>query len=217
MTTSYSIDVAEYTHRDGATPERTSIALASTPDPVIAAALLRAAADRLDPPRPAHRSAADRFRAGEVLPPVRSRELRVEYPDDGPGLPSYAHDADCNTTHDAGPEPCPPPLPPCPAVHANGRPCVRSAHGDFGHKLAWATSGEALRWDAPDGLPVTVDAPGDRMDVPDARLSAKGAERVRRPGRTVETALDRAAKADGCGPTHTHTGSCAYASGPQSA
>ncbi len=29
-----------------------------------------------------------------------------------PGEPTYAHDADCNTPHTAGPEPCPPPVEP---------------------------------------------------------------------------------------------------------
>lgn len=63
----------------------------NTADPAVMAATLRAAADRLDPPQPARPV----YRGGEALPPVRSKELQVEYlddPDPDAGLsPAAAH------------------------------------------------------------------------------------------------------------------------------
>lgn len=77
---------------------------------------------------------------------------------DAQGLPNYAHDADCNTIHDAGPEACPPPR------------CSQPGHG-------------TLRCDC---TPVVVDTPGARLDAPDAVLSPAAAEAVARVAQDVE-------------------------------
>lgn len=92
--TTYSVEVTEWAHPAGRGPVETSLVRMSTPDPVIAAATLRAVADRLDPPRPSG---------------------------------TYAHDVDCNTIHEAGPEACPPPRTPAEKAAARvARPAVEA-------------------------------------------------------------------------------------------
>ena len=96
-------------------------------DEQVIASVMRAAADRLDPPQPVkplYRGGVARcrgdacseghtYRAGCLLAsPVPLR--------DASDLPNYAHDADCNTIHDAGPEACPPPR------------CSQPGHGTLG-------------------------------------------------------------------------------------
>lgn len=58
----YSLNVSTWAHPAGSGPVETSLVRASTPDPTVAAATLRAVADRLDPPRPAYRR-GDHLRA----------------------------------------------------------------------------------------------------------------------------------------------------------
>lgn len=142
MTTSYSLHLTR--HESGQDRE-TTIAQTITEEPALMAAVLRAAADRLDPPQPAGpvyrdggqpaaRSALDAVALAAYAPvPLR----------DSDGQPNYAHDAGCNTRHDAGPGPCPPPR------------CGQPGHGTLGC----------------DCTPVVVDDPGARMDAPDAALS----------------------------------------------
>lgn len=203
------------------------LAALETTVPAVIAATLRAVADRLDPPHLGRTpseglaiiTAAERREAADQ----RFREKLAGYGDtDAMVCPDCIGD---RHTHQPGRCALPPPWNGVSVLDARrgtrAGACDQPGHGTAGC----------------DCTPVVVDAPGDRMDAPDARLSAKAARRVvrdveitrgplagmkqrrlvdpdtprrRRPGRTVETDLDRAAKNDGCGPEHTHTGSCAY-------
>lgn len=104
--TTWNVDITETKpgtglHTTGGLPVTTTLARLGTDDPQVMAAALRALADRLDPPKQsAFRVTATRgtditypgpvdadgnlLGRVEALPPVRSRELEVEYLDDEP-------------------------------------------------------------------------------------------------------------------------------------
>lgn len=158
----------------------------TTEDPAVMAATLRAVADQLDPPKP-------------VRPAYRSAADRREAADQRfrEGLAGYGDD---QATPGRALMPAEIDAMVCPD-------CTDERHtyerGRCALKPPW------------NGVAV-VDDPGARMDAPDAVLTPKVANAVRKVSRDV---LDRARAMepvrrtritpDGCGPEHTFTGSCA--------
>jgi hypothetical protein len=226
--TTYSFEVTTWAHPAGRGPVETTLVRGSTPDPKIAAATLRAAADQLDPlkaPGPVWRGGA------VALDPPKLAEARPlgPYSWDTPETAAALRSAGRSVTREAieraarrpratlADEPDPvvlsttgPPVEPWMWRQAGGARCAGNACAE-GHTYV---EGCLLK---PADAPMYAHDPecNTLHDGPDPcpppvtieALTPAAAEVVARVGADRRTRITP----DGCGPEHTFTGSCAYA------